>query len=249
MSAKKVYTLGLDQVQFGKASPVGFMPEVMEKIGKVYQDTCKITQDAPDVTEHYEEGANTPFIRSVTKKPAKLSFSVVVEDMETLERLLGGRATAGEWVDGGNLAANLAIRAISKQGQMIEMPNANISASFDWELSDKGVCKIAVEATPQDVATGRAFATVRIDEPLGLDSYIVEFAKEADNSGKAINTIGNKTITAIVPLGEASWITTERSGGRATIKVQANTGVERSAKVSIIAGKASAIVSVAQRGV
>ena len=49
-------TLGLSQIQVGDAAPNGTMPTTLAKIGKTYKDSAKISQDAADVTEHFEEG-------------------------------------------------------------------------------------------------------------------------------------------------------------------------------------------------
>ena len=56
-------TLGLCEIQVGEASAAGTMPVSLAKIGKTYKDTCKIAQDAADVTEHYEEGKAAPEVR------------------------------------------------------------------------------------------------------------------------------------------------------------------------------------------
>lgn len=244
---KKAYSVGLAEVQFGQASRIGFMPNAMSKIGKVYQDTCKVTQDAPDVTEHFEEGNPVPIIRTTTKKPPKVSFSIVVEDLETLERLIGGKASDSEWAEGQNFAANLAIRVISKQGMMINIPNASISGSFDWELSDKGLMKIAVEAVPQDVDTRKPFVTTMLADKLKLDKDVVEIPANGGNATVSISSGKGSTTTAMA-LGEGtSWLTVTIESGNVKVSASNNTSADRSAVVQVISGSSTATFTVVQR--
>ena len=53
-------TVGLAEIKVGAAAPNGVMPTGMTKIGKVYKDSCKINQEASEVTEHFEEGHAAP---------------------------------------------------------------------------------------------------------------------------------------------------------------------------------------------
>ena len=53
MANTSVITIGLAKISVGTASPSGTMPTTLEKIGKVYKDTCKMAQDSAEVTEHF----------------------------------------------------------------------------------------------------------------------------------------------------------------------------------------------------
>ena len=66
-------TLGLCEIQVGTAGADGNMPSELSKIGKTYKDTCKMSQDASDVTEHFEEGKAAPEVRKKARKMPKLT--------------------------------------------------------------------------------------------------------------------------------------------------------------------------------
>ena len=66
MAQTSVITIGLARIAVGTAAPNGTMPAELIKIGKVYKDTCKIAQDAAEVTEHFEEGKSAPEVRKKT---------------------------------------------------------------------------------------------------------------------------------------------------------------------------------------
>ena len=77
-------TLGLSQIKVGTAAPNGTMPAQLTKIGKTYKDTCKIAQNAAEVTEHYEEGKAAPEVRKKSKKIPVLTFSIMDADVQFL---------------------------------------------------------------------------------------------------------------------------------------------------------------------
>lgn len=81
-------TLGLSQIMVGTAAPDGTMPTAaLTKIGKTYKDTCKMAQDASDVTEHFEEGRSAPEVRKKAKKIPALTFSIMDPDEAFLESM------------------------------------------------------------------------------------------------------------------------------------------------------------------
>ena len=151
------YTLGLCEIKVGDVAATGDKPESLAKIGKTYKDTAKITQNASDVTEHYEEGKAAPEIRKKSKKIPTLEFSVMDADAETLATYIGGTAsTSGDsksWeFDGDEIVANKAIKVVTEQGFDIDIPNADIEATIDADLSAKGIFLVKFVVTP--CATG-----------------------------------------------------------------------------------------------
>ena len=87
------------------------MPGSLAKIGKTYKDTCKIAQDAADVTEHYEEGKAAPEVRKKSKKMPKLTFSIMDANVQDLIDYVGGENVgspdAPVWgFDGDEVVAN-----------------------------------------------------------------------------------------------------------------------------------------------
>ena len=90
MAQTSVITIGLAKIAVGTAAPNGTMPAELTKIGKVYKDSCKIAQDAAEVTEHFEEGKSAPEVRKKTKKVPKVTFSLMDCDPDALVKYIGG---------------------------------------------------------------------------------------------------------------------------------------------------------------
>lgn len=159
-------TLGLSVIKVGTASPSGTMPSGMTKIGKIYKDTCKMSQDAADVTEHFEEGMAAPEVRKKSRKIPKITFSVMDADADMLAEYVGGTVTTGaggkkSWgYDGSEVVANKAISMETEQGMGFEAPNADIEAVIDADMSAKGIFLVNFTVTPMSVTTGKAFRAI-----------------------------------------------------------------------------------------
>ncbi len=169
-------TLGLSQIKVGevdttdKGAATGTMPTAMEKIGKTYKDTCKIAQDAADVTEHFEEGMAAPEVRKKSRKIPKLTFSMMDADVNMLVDYIGGEnigtEDAPKWgYDGNEVVANKAIFVETEQGLDFEIPNADIEAVINSDMSAKGIFLVDFTVTPLAVAAGKALRGVPKSRP------------------------------------------------------------------------------------
>ena len=157
-SQKTVITLGLCQIKVGEVvkdentgDATGAMPQSMVKIGKTYKDTAKIGQDASDVTEHFEEGHSAPEVRKKSKKIPKVTFSIMNPDPTMLAAYIGGDvdATSGAWLfDGDEVVANKAITVETEQGLDFEIPNGDIEAVINGDLSTSGIVLVDFTVTP-----------------------------------------------------------------------------------------------------
>lgn len=161
MSRTSVITLGLCEIQVGEASNSGIMPELLTKIGKTYKDTCKIAQDSADVTEHYEEGKAAPEVRKKQRKMPKLSFSLMDATVQDLVDYVGGSNVgspdAPVWgYDGDEVVANKAIKVVTEQGLDFEIPNGDVEAVINADLSAKGIFLVDFTVTPCAVESGKA---------------------------------------------------------------------------------------------
>ena len=154
-------TLGLCEIQVGEASVAGTMPVSLTKIGKTYKDTCKIAQDSADVTEHYEEGKAAPEVRKKSRKMPILTFSIMDASVQDLVDYVGG-ANVGEhdapvWgYDGDEVVANKAIKVVTEQGLDFEIPNGDIEAVINADMSAKGIFLVDFTVTPCAVESGKA---------------------------------------------------------------------------------------------
>lgn len=157
------YTIGLKEIQFGKAMPDGTVATDLTKIGMVYKDTCSVQQDASETSAHYEEGSAVPFVQKKTKKTPTLTFSLVINDMTQFTKTVGGSIDGqGNWgMNGDELVANQAVKLVSKQGLDIYIPNADIDASINADYGENGVFLVNVTVTPLSVTSGKAFQTMK----------------------------------------------------------------------------------------
>lgn len=158
-------TLGLCQIKVGEAAANGTMPSSMAKIGKTYKDTCKINQEAADVTEHFEEGKSAPEVRKKSKKIPKVQFSIMDADVQTLIDYVGGENVGTEqapkWgFDGDELVANKAVLVETEQGISFEIPNGDIEAVINGDLSASGIFLVDFVVTPCAVTAGKALRGV-----------------------------------------------------------------------------------------
>ena len=156
-----VITLGLSEIKVGEAAPDGTIPTEMKKIGKTYQNTCKIAQEASDVTEHYEEGKAAPEVRKKRKKVPQITFSIMDADPQLLADYIGGTVTgtadAAEWgYNGDEVVVNKAISIIPEQGLEFSIPNADIEAVIDADMSAQGIFLVNFTVTPLAVTAGKA---------------------------------------------------------------------------------------------
>lgn len=158
-------TLGLSQIKVGAAAANGTMPAQLTKIGKTYKDTCKIAQDAAEVTEHYEEGKAAPEVRKKSKKIPVLTFSIMDADVQFLIDYIGGEnvgtTEAPKWgYSGDEVVANKAVKVESEQGLDFEIPNGDIEAVINADMSAKGIFLVDFTVTPCAVTSGKAIRGV-----------------------------------------------------------------------------------------
>lgn len=154
-------TLGLSEIQVGVAAKAGTMPTALNKIGKTYKDTCKIAQDSADVTEHYEEGMAAPEVRKKSRKIPRLTFSIMDANVQDLVDYVGGEnigtETEPKWgYDGNEVVANKAIYVKTEQGLDFEIPNGDIEAVINADMSAKGIFLVDFTVTPMAVDAGKA---------------------------------------------------------------------------------------------
>ncbi len=154
-------TLGLCEIQVGAASPSGTMPAQLTKIGKTYKDTAKIQQESSDVTEHFEEGKAAPEVRKKARKIPTLTFSIMDASVQDLIDYVGGANVgtdaAPKWgYDGNEVVANKAIKVITEQGLDFEIPNGDIEATINADLTASGIFLVDFIVTPMAVSAGKA---------------------------------------------------------------------------------------------
>lgn len=135
-----LFTYGLSEIKFNGT-----------KVGMTYKDTCKLTQDSADVTEHFEEGKAAPALSLKEKKIPKLEFSIMNPDAKFLQDHLGGvydSASKTFGYDGTSVVANGEWEVETKKGFDIKIPNGDAEVTIDFEISDKGLLLVKFVITP-----------------------------------------------------------------------------------------------------
>lgn len=136
-----LYTYGLSEIQFNG-----------KKVGMTYKDTAKMTQDDPEVTEHYEEGHANPAVSAETKKIPKLEFAIMNPDAQFLQTHLGGTydSTTKTWsFDGTETVTEGAWTVLPKKGfEHIKINKGKATAKIDFDISDKGILLVRFVVTP-----------------------------------------------------------------------------------------------------
>lgn len=165
MARTSLITLGLSQISVGTASADGVMPTDLTKIGKTYKDTCKIAQDSADVTEHYEEGKAAPEVRKKSRKMPTLAFSIMDANVQDLIDYVGGENVGTDAIpkwgyDGDEVVANKAVFVESEQGLDFEIPNGDIEAVINADMSASGIFLVDFTVTPMAVTSGKALRGV-----------------------------------------------------------------------------------------
>lgn len=146
-------SLGLSEIQVGQIAADGGEATSYTKIGKTYQNTCKLQQETGDVTEHYEEGQAAPEVRKKKKKVPVLTFSIMDPDPTFLEAYLGGTTTGTgddmewSWSDTAE-EIEASIRAIPEVGLVYTSPRGDIEAVLNADMSSQGINLVDFTVTP-----------------------------------------------------------------------------------------------------
>lgn len=146
-------SLGLSEIQVGQIEADGGEATSYTKIGKTYQNTCKLQQETGDVTEHYEEGQAAPEVRKKKKKVPVLTFSIMDPDPTFLEAYLGGTTTGTgddmewSWSDTAE-EIEASIRAIPEVGLVYTIPRGDIEAVLNADMSSQGINLVDFTVTP-----------------------------------------------------------------------------------------------------
>lgn len=168
--AKKIYTLGFSQIEAGAIAADGGMGTILATLGYTYQDTCKMTQDDPETTDHYAEEVDDPVVSISRGGKTNFSFSIMDPSVTVLAELLGGTAKEGsgstqdKWeAPNSILTVEKSIRITPKQGLKFEIPRMRLISKINAEFSKKGILLIEVSGTvmqPSKTGTPKMTATL-----------------------------------------------------------------------------------------
>ncbi len=136
-----LYTYGLSEITFNGT-----------KVGMTYQDSARMTQEASEVIEHYEEGHANPAVSSKTKRIPRLEFAIMNPDAQFLQTHLGGTydSTTKTWsFDGSETVTDGKWVVKPKKGfESVTIEKGSADAVIDWEISDRGLLLVRFVVTP-----------------------------------------------------------------------------------------------------
>jgi len=152
-----VVTLGLAKIEVGAIAGDGGMGTDLATLGYTYQDSCTMTQDDPEETEHYAEEVDDPIVVKRRKGKTTFAFQIMDPDVDTLVAVLGGtKTTTGEApdeVDTWNAPDKVptiekSLRITPEEGLQIDIPRGSITAKINGTFSKTGIFLIDVSVTP-----------------------------------------------------------------------------------------------------
>lgn len=155
--AKTIYTLGLSKIEVGAMASDGGMAadDDLKALGYTYQDTCKMTQEDAETTEHFAEEVDDPVVSISRGGKTNFAFSIMNPSVTVMADLLGGTGTEGDgsttqdkWEAPDSIpTVEKSIRITPQQGLKFEIPRMQLVSKINAEFSKKGILLIEVTGT------------------------------------------------------------------------------------------------------
>ena len=147
-----IVTLGLSKIEVGDIAEDGSMGTTLKSLGFTYQDTCKMSTDDAEETDHYAEEQDDPVVTTVRGGRTRFVFSVMDADLQVLADLLGGEITGTGPTEKWEAPAKLpiiekSVKITPEQGLQFEIPRMRLVSKFNAEFSKKGIMLIEVAGT------------------------------------------------------------------------------------------------------
>lgn len=145
-------TLGLETIEVGDIAIDGGVSSDFAPLGVTYRDTAELTQEDPDITEHYSEENDEPEEVVTSKGKTTISWSIINSDPDTLAEVLGGEVkTVGDkkvWeAPPSGVEIEKSIRITPKRGAVITIPRAKIVAKINYKIARTGIFMVEITAT------------------------------------------------------------------------------------------------------
>ena len=170
MAAKKTYTIGLSKIEVGAIAKDVGMGETLDVLGYTYQDTCTMTQEDPETTDHYAEEVDDPVISISRGGKTNFNFSIMNPSVTVLADLLGGVGTPGtgstpdKWEAPDKIpVVEKSVRITPEQGLKFEIPRMKLVSKINATFSKSGILLIEVAGTvlqPTKTGTKKITATL-----------------------------------------------------------------------------------------
>ena len=161
MAEKKIRSIGLKQILAGVVNEAGGMPAVMEVLGKTYKGTASFNTENDQTQDFFsEESPTAPEESVVTEAGLKqLKWNLMEWDNQSLISVFGGTEKTVDVKIGDEtynvkkyvapkevVTIEMAIRAISRYDVVIDIPRAQVTARFVWNLTQTEIAQIEITA-------------------------------------------------------------------------------------------------------
>lgn len=142
-------TMGLKNIYIAPASSDGNMPtqgSSWKSLGDVYQETCTLKDDDPEITEHKSETSKKK-ITLVGETSTNVELSLMDPDLAQLSAYFGG-TVSGEgnnrkWTRPRKLPyKEFAVWIEPQEGFFVGCTNVVIIPKFEITYSSKGICLV-----------------------------------------------------------------------------------------------------------
>lgn len=158
---KKTRSIGLKQILLAAVVAAGGMPTDMKAAGKTFKGTASFNTEAGTTQDFFsEEEPDAPEESIPTEAGLKqLKWNMMEWDNQALMLLFGGSVKPGEvTIDGKTytvekfipprslVSVELAVRAISRYNVVIDIPRAQITARFVWNITQTDIAQIEITA-------------------------------------------------------------------------------------------------------
>lgn len=158
----KTRSIGLKKAYFGDVNPAGGMPTEMAQLARTLKGTASFTTEADSTTDFYCEEEPAAPVDSAPNEPGlkQIKLNLMEWDNEALIKVFGG--TEGETEDvtiegktysvkkyqaaKDMVTVKMAVRVISINNTVIEVPNALVTARFVWNLTRTDIAQIEITA-------------------------------------------------------------------------------------------------------
>jgi hypothetical protein len=163
MSEEKIRSIGLKKALFGDINPAGGMPTTMKQLARTMKGTASFVTEADSTSDFYCEEEPAAPVESVPNEAGlkQAKMNLLEWDNDTLKSIFGGTVSETPedvTIDGKTYSVTKykaprdivivkkALRMISLHNVVIDIPVAQITARFVWNLTRTDIAQIEVTA-------------------------------------------------------------------------------------------------------
>lgn len=148
-----LYTLGVAAISVGAIAGDGGPGTSLSPLGFTYQNSTRLNQDDPTVTNFYVEEQSQPVKVRSTPGEISLTFQVANPDIDTLIKVFGGTASGTSPNRVWNMPATIptieqTVKLEPQEGlKSVIIPRGSISAKLNGEFSQQNLFLLDITVT------------------------------------------------------------------------------------------------------